>query len=236
MAVYDLVRDPYLDPASGVLRNRLDISDPQVLAETEEVLVATAAFSLLESLKPDHWDAALLKHLHHELFGRLYTWAGQYRTVEISKGSSRFAMAQYIPSQTEVVFSNLEQERHDWQPGDPAVIDRLAHYYSELNAIHPFREGNGRTIRLLLSLLSNRYGWWLDWAAITAEENTRASTLAFHGDESELREVLQRVAGRIQASESIRKDDGGSYEWTREAGNQATTSPGKGHRRKSRQW
>ncbi|BDA65728.1 Fic family protein [Actinomyces capricornis] len=78
--------------------------------------------------------------------------------MEISKGTSRFAIAQYISSQVEAVFADLERERQGWNPGDPAVLDRLAHYYSELNAIHPFREGNGRTIRLLLSLLSNRYG------------------------------------------------------------------------------
>jgi filamentation induced by cAMP protein fic len=65
----------------------------------------------------------------------------------------------------------LEQECQHWNPRAAAVLDRLAHYYSELNAIHPFREGNGRTIRLFLSLLANRYGWWLDWTAMTAEEN-----------------------------------------------------------------
>lgn len=192
--VYDLNTDPYIDPATGVMHNRLGITDTD---QAEELAASFAAAEILESLNPERWDAVLLRHLHHELFSQLYTWAGEYRTVEISKDSSRFAMAQYITMQVEAVLADLEQERHSWQLGDPAVLDRLAHYYSELNAVHPFREGNGRTIRLLLSLLSNRYGWWLDWAAITAEQSTQASILAFHGDETELRTLLWKVASRL---------------------------------------
>lgn len=135
--VYDLDTDPYIDSATGAMRNRLGITDTDLLMQAEELAASFAAAEILESLQPQRWDAGLLRHLHHELFSQLYTWAGQYRTVEISKGSSRFAMAQYIPVQVDTVLASLEQERQDWQPGDPAVLDRLAHYYSELNAVHP---------------------------------------------------------------------------------------------------
>lgn len=192
--VYQLLRDPYLDPDTGVMRNRLGITDADELAQREEDEAALATAKLLFTLRPAHWDPSLLCFLHQQLFGQLYDWAGQYRTVEISKGTSRFAAAQHIPAQVEAVLAQLEQERASWSPGDDAVLDRLAHFYSELNAIHPFREGNGRTIRLLLSLLANRYHWDLQWQHTTAEHNQHACALAFYGDETALREMMRRVA------------------------------------------
>ena len=192
--VYQLLRDPYLDPDTGVMRNRLGITDADELAQREEDEAALATAKLLFTLRPTRWDPALLRLLYQQLFGQLYDWAGQYRTVEISKGTSRFAAAQHIPAQVEAVLAELEQERTDWSPGDDAVLDRLAHFYSELNAIHPFRDGNGRTIRLLLSLLANRYHWDLQWQHTTTEHNQHACALAFYGDETELREMMWRVA------------------------------------------
>lgn len=88
--------------------------------------------------------------------------------MEISKGTSRFAAAAYIASQTDAVLPELGNEVARWRPGDERIPRRIAHYYSELNAIHPFREGNGRTIRLFLSLLALQYGWYLDWSKTTA--------------------------------------------------------------------
>lgn len=193
--VYQLLRDPYLDPVTGVLRNRLGITNAEELERLERQRASMAAISLLDELDPTHWDPSLLRFLHQQLFGQLYDWAGQYRTVEISKGTSRFAAAQHIPAQVEAVLAQLEQERTNWSSGDDAVLDRLAHFYSELNAIHPFREGNGRTIRLFLSLLANRYRWDLLWQRITAQQNQQACAEAFYGDETGLQEVLRR-AGR----------------------------------------
>ena len=138
--VYQLLRDPYLDPDTGVMRNRLGITDADELAQREEDEAALATAKLLFTLSPTRWDPALLCLLHQQLFGQLYDWAGQYRTVEISKGTSRFAAAQHIPAQVKAVLAELGQDRRTWTPGDQAVLDHLAHTYS---AIHPFREGNG---------------------------------------------------------------------------------------------
>lgn len=135
--VYRLLRGPYLDPDTGVLRNRQGITDAKELERVERRRASIAATWLLAELRPTRWDPALLRFLHQQLFGQLYDWAGQYRTVEISKGTSRFAAAQHIPAQVEAVLAELEQERTDWTPGDQAALD---HTYS---AIHPFREGNG---------------------------------------------------------------------------------------------
>jgi len=195
--VYRLLRGPYLDPDTGVLRNWRGITDAEELERIERQRASMVATWLLAELRPTRWDPALLRFLHQQLFGQLYDWAGQYRTVEISKGTSRFAAAQHIPAQVKAVLAELEQDRRTWTPGDQTVLDYLAHTYSELNAIHPFRDGNGRTIRLLLSLLADRYHWDLQWQHTTAEHNQHACALAFYGDETTLREMMWRVGSRI---------------------------------------
>lgn len=116
------------------------------------------------------------------------------RTVEISKGTSRFAAATYIASQTDAILAELGDQVTRWRPGDERIPRRIAHYYSELNAIHPFREGNGRTIRLFLSLLALQYGWYLDWSTTTAAENLHACAEALYGDETRLAAPMASVA------------------------------------------
>ena len=139
--VYRLLRGPHLDPDTGVLRNRLSITDTEELERIKRQRASMAATWLLAELRPTRWDPALLRFLHQQPFGQLYDWAGQYRTVEISKGTPRFAAAQHIPAQIKTVPAELEQDRRTWTPGDQTVLDHLAHTYS---AIHPFRDGNGR--------------------------------------------------------------------------------------------
>lgn len=196
---YELANDPYVDPATGVMRNRHGIRDMATLARIEQNYATLMATRIIQEWRPDHWDAALLCQLHHELFGGIYDWAGSYRTVEISKGTSRFAMATYIPAQTSTLFAHLESEHGHWNRGGQAVLDKLAHYYSELNVIHPFREGNGRTIRLFLALLARHHGWLLQWENASAVENIAVCEQAFYGDEAPLRAMMQRIGRRIGA-------------------------------------
>ena len=109
--VCQLLHDPYLDPDAGMLRDRRGITDAEELKYVERQRASMAATSLLTELRPTRWDPALLRFLHQQLFGQLYDWAGQYRTVEISKGTSRFASAQHIPTQVKTVLAELEQDR-----------------------------------------------------------------------------------------------------------------------------
>lgn len=127
--VYQLLRDPYLDPDTGVMRNRLGITDADELAQREEDEAALATAKLLFTLSPTRWDPALLRFLHQQLFGQLYDWAGQYRTVEISKGTSRFAAAQHPspgrgrPSRAGARPSHLDTRRPDRpEPPGPHLL------------------------------------------------------------------------------------------------------------------
>ena len=135
--------DPYLDPVTGVLKNRLDIADESTLEQTEAALVATRSYELAQSPPKGRFDLAHIQAIHKYLFSDLYEWAGQLRTVDISKGGNQFAFHGRIESAAATIFQQLAKEDHLIGLGPEAFSDRAAYYLGELNALHPFREGNG---------------------------------------------------------------------------------------------
>ncbi len=153
--------DPYLDPASGVLKNRLGITDDTALEQAEAALVATRSYELAQTPLKGRFDLAHLQAIHGYLFGDVYTWAGQLRTIDISKGENMFAHHTHIQSAATPIFQQLEQEKHLAGLTPAAFSDRAAHYLGELNALHPFREGNGRAQREFLSHLADANGYYI---------------------------------------------------------------------------
>jgi len=186
------VSDPYTDPVTGCLVNRLGLSDPAVLAAAEREIVNLAALGLARSPVGGRFDLGHLQEVHRRLFGVVYPWAGQLRSVVIAKGSV-FCLPQYLPAEADRVFTRLAQDR--WLRGfdRDGFVDRFVWYFGEVNALHPFREGNGRTQRVFFAELASRAGWAVDWAAVTAEENVAASAASFGGDLRLLRELLDRA-------------------------------------------
>lgn len=83
--------DPYLDPASGVLKNRFGITDEATLEATEAALVALRSYELAQQSLAGGFDLAHLQAIHRYLFGDVYEWAGQLRTIDIAKGGNAFA-------------------------------------------------------------------------------------------------------------------------------------------------
>lgn len=89
-----------------------------------------------------------LKGLHFHLFQDIYPFAGKFRDVQLMKGNTRFCQVQYLESYALDLFGKIIKEQ-TWRSLDEAA-DRLAFFKSELNMLHPFREGNGRTIRIFI--------------------------------------------------------------------------------------
>ena len=136
-------QDPYSDPVTGVLYNRLKLRSAAALEAAEREITHAALILLDESpVSPGH-DLPHLREIHRRIFGDIYEWAGQIRTVAIAKGAV-FCLPQYVESSAAVIFCELHDEdclrglRHDM------FVGRLAYYLGEVNALHPFREGNGR--------------------------------------------------------------------------------------------
>ena len=171
--------DPYADPRTGTLRNRLGIVEAAVLAQAEARLVATAEYVLFhEHLDLGRYDLAHLRALHRHLFGAVYDWAGELRTVNVTKGTTLFALAEWLEPQANKIFSDLADDGFLLDLPRDGFVEGAARLLSDLNALHPFREGNGRTQRAFLRLLAAEGGWHLAWAKVAPEENVAVSEAA----------------------------------------------------------
>jgi len=193
--------DPYLDPETRVLINRLGITDESILEQIEAALVATRSYELAQTPLKGRFDLAHLQAIHKHLFGDLYEWAGQLRTIDISKGGNRFANHMMIESAAVPIFQQLARENHLAGLGAEAFSNRGAYYLGELNALHPFREGNGRAQREFISHLAHANGYYIAWENMAPADLLAASIASFHGD-------ISKLAGLIRLNLSALERDG----------------------------
>lgn len=131
--------------------------------------------------------------LHRWLFEDVYAWAGTIRTVPIIKDRSRFANPRFIEEGASRLFDELREKRQLRTVAAADLPGRLAYYFGELNALHPFREGNGRTQRLFLRQLLEVRGMLLEWDRVTADEIVAVSI-------APIAETTRRCAGYLNVS------------------------------------
>lgn len=145
------------------LENKLGITDSLELAREEERLTKQRALELydkdiLKSLEVGTFVG--LAAIHRHLFQDVYDFAGQIRTVNISKGNFRFAPVMYLKAALDAI---------DKMP--QSTFDQIIEKYVEMNVAHPFREGNGRSTRIWLdSILKNSLGKVVDWSLVDKED------------------------------------------------------------------
>jgi cell filamentation protein len=125
----------YCYPGSDVLINKLGLTDNAALEEAEVELTQAR----IEHFEPDFDNISLsaLRGIHRYLFQDVYHWAGELRTVDISKGSTRFANASRVEPEADKLFRQLAQENYLVDLPREQFLVRLAHYYCELNVVHP---------------------------------------------------------------------------------------------------
>ena len=189
MSRYD-ADDTYCYPGTDVLRNKAEITNADDLDAYEGELSTLRSIEILENPVVGQFDLTHLQHIHWTLFQDVYEWAGKIRTVDISRGNSRFANVRFIESAANDIFNKLARE--SWLKGLDAdtLSKRLAHYLSEINALHPFRGGNGRVKRIFISQLSQSAGYQLDYSDLEQLQIYQAMELAFNGDESTLTNLI----------------------------------------------
>lgn len=187
--------DPYLIPGTGTLRNLLDITDADQLAIVEVRITEARNWQLQrgEVTIPGNWDLAHLLAHHHHLFQDIYEWAGEVRTVNISKGSTEFCQAAYIESSARTIFDELASTDHLQGLDRDGFTRDAAHLLSEINVLHPCREGNGRAQRAFLTSLARHAGWDLAWERVDPDQNLRASLAGYLGDEDPIRALLDDI-------------------------------------------
>ena len=145
------------------IQNKLGISDSFKLAQAEERISKQKAMELFESGRLDKLDAGTfesLSEIHKFLFEDIYDFAGEIRTVNIAKGNFRFAPVMYL---AEALKNIDEMPQSDFEQ----IIEK----YVEMNIAHPFREGNGRSMRIWLDLmLKKEIKKVVDWSKVDKED------------------------------------------------------------------
>lgn len=186
--IYTADQDPLCYPGTTVLRNKLDLRDQDELDEFEQAAFAARAE---EKLPAGDFDQAHYQRLHAYLFGDVYEWAGELRTIRIGKADSWFCYPEFIPDQLDQLFTDLAAKNCFRAHDHAAFVDDAARFLSELNAIHPFREGNGRTQLVFLSLLAVEAGFGFNENALEPERVIGAMKSSFRGALEPLRSLLR---------------------------------------------
>jgi cell filamentation protein len=114
------------------------------------------------------------------LFGDVYAWAGELRDIDLAKGDSYFANHMHIVSAARPIFAKLATEGYLTGLDTAAFSERAAYYLGEINVLHPFREGNGRTQREFINHLAYKNGLSIAWDTITQEDMIQASIESYH--------------------------------------------------------
>ena len=169
---------PYVDPATGFLRNEVSASTQQEIDRASAELLPGRLDDLAKDPIPCTGDKAHLQAIHRVLFDGVFDWAGQFRTSDIDKQGTDFVPAGELEAAIDQLFTELAAENLLRGLPRERFIARLAHYYARLNQIHPFREGNGRTQRLFWGQVALHAGWYVDFVHMSKPANNEASRVA----------------------------------------------------------
>ncbi|WP_434341483.1 putative adenosine monophosphate-protein transferase Fic [Motilimonas cestriensis] len=185
---YGTTQDPYTYDNSTVLVNKLNITDEVVLEAAERDLTTLAAMYIEFQLPP--YDFAYLCSIHRLLFVDLFTWAGEQRTIDISKGNTRFCNISRIEKKANNLFLMLEKDKYLVGLPRDEFLTKLAEYYCDINVLHPFREGNGRAQRLLFEHIAINCGYNINFSGITSEQWVTANIQGYHCNYTPMKELL----------------------------------------------
>lgn len=192
MSHYDAVDDPLCYPGTTVLRNKAGLTDQDDLDQFELLMFQSRAE---EPLPEGALDYAHYRAIHHHFFQDVYDWAGEPRRIRTAKGGNWFCFPEYVDGEMNKLFAALAAENYLMDAGDIASFSlRAAHYIAELNAIHPFREGNGRCQLTLLSILLDLAGFPMDEGRMDPEAFMQAMIASFGGDNWPLEKAIERMA------------------------------------------
>ena len=182
--------DDYSYPESDVLKNKFDVKDQKQLDKLEEEFVTLRSFELSEKPFKPPFSVNTIKSIHRKLFGDIYTWAGKFRNVDISKDGTRFANVVFIESSLNDIFCNLVKEKFLKGLNRNDFAKRAAYYMGEINAVHPFREGNGRTQREFINQLAYNANFYITWNKINQKDILEATINSFKSNYLTLEKLI----------------------------------------------
>lgn len=192
-------RDPYLYPGLNVMRNRLGIHQFFFKQKTAYEMTALRAATI--ELGPLVRGLPHLCAIHRQLYQDIFDWAGQLREVDIYQGDTRFCHFAYIEKEGNALMQDLEEEGYLVGLAHEKFVERLAHYYCEINVLHPFRLGSGLAQRIFFEQLALHAGYALSWQGIAVDTWKQANQSGAMGDLSALRAIFQKAISEARETE-----------------------------------
>ncbi|MFU0515920.1 Fic/DOC family protein [Gardnerella vaginalis] len=190
----DEVFDPYLIPHTRVLKNKLNVQTQEDLDFFENDLVSVRSYKLYENLPHAEGTVKQLQWIHHYLFQDVYDWAGQIRTIDMTKGGGEpFHPLEYMGVGIRYCEQTLKNDNLLQGLSIDEFISKLSVNYNNFNVLHPFREGNGRTQRVFWDIVARDAGYHCDWGLITQRVNDKASIQAKDINDTKLLEEMFRI-------------------------------------------
>lgn len=191
MTTYAAVEDPYCYPNTTILKNLRNLTTQSALTRFETAITAQRFDEPLPNgrLSPAHFRA-----IHRHLFQDVYVWAGRYRTVQISRLGSMFCYPENIAAQIKQLFTKLKNDRYLRHLSKESFARKATLFLSDLNAIHAFRDGNGRTQLAFMALVATKAGHPLDFEALQPDDFLDAMIRSFQGNDERLLSQLRVLA------------------------------------------
>lgn len=182
----------YCYPHSSVLINKLGIEDAEKLHIAEREITSLRIANAKISVIKGEFNLLHLKKIHKYVFGDIYEWAGEIRWVNIAKGNM-FCNYEFIEANADSLFNRLRSENYLLDASKEEIPFCLSYYLSEINVLHPFREGNGRVQRLFIEYLAENAGYSVDFSQVTDKQMIEASAASFLCDYTKMNELFLTI-------------------------------------------
>lgn len=193
--------DPYLYPRTQTLKNRRGLRDAAQLQTFETSAVARRMYELRQTDALTGLNLAHFKAIHGYLFQDVYEWAGQLRTTALGKqefaaggGVHWFTAPEQMEAKLTSLFANLKNANLLRDLPSGTFSQNAARLLGELNEVHAFREGNGRTQRFFLETIANQAGHPLSFDVVTRERMIQASIAYSRGNASLFERMFEEIA------------------------------------------
>jgi cell filamentation protein len=168
-------------PNTTVLINKLGLKTQEALDEAEKIAVSLHSVEIEQNSSGEPLDFAYYCTLHKRLFEDLYDWAGELRTINLSKKGTHFYPTNELKSLGTAMFQRLQAAHEFCGLPHTAFVSEITEFYNDVNLLHPFREGNGRTQRLFFTLLIRRAGYCIQFADCDTDALMMATIYAAQG-------------------------------------------------------
>lgn len=191
-----VMTDDYCYNDTDVLINLLNITNKKDLFNAERDLVSLRTYELCENPIKCNFNFDYLKSIHKFLFQDLYEWAGNIRNCNIAK-QNLFCLSEHIDSYAKDIFDKLKKENYYMDYDYNTKIDKMVQLFADINALHPFREGNGRSQRKFIEDLAMEIGINLDLTIVSEKEMIIASHDSINGNYEKLKTIFNNCSSLL---------------------------------------